>query len=118
MESYLDILMERAEIIKRWKEYVTEVAKVVKTILPDSHVYVFGSVVKGEAVGGSDVDILIVSKHLPKDGIKRAEIKVRVEELSNLPPYHPLEFHFVDEEEAEWYFKRVKELREVRTSTE
>jgi len=114
MENYLDILMERAEIVKKWKEYATKIVEVTKTILPDSRVYVFGSVVKGEATGGSDIDILIVSKHIPKNGIKRAEIKVKIEELANLPLHHPIEFHLVNEEEAEWYFKRIKELKEIK----
>jgi len=113
MENYFDILMERAKIVKKWKEYTAKIVEVAKTILPDSRVYVFGSIVKGEAVGGSDIDILIVSKHIPKNNTKRAEIKVKIEELASLPLYHPFEFHLVNEEEAEWYFKRVKELKEI-----
>ncbi|WP_218042156.1 nucleotidyltransferase domain-containing protein [Infirmifilum lucidum] len=85
----------------------------VKALLPDSRVYVFGSVLKGEAVGGSDVDVLIVSSLLPVDNLSRAEIKARVEELASLPPYHPFELHLADESEAKWYFSRVKELVEV-----
>lgn len=114
MENYLDILMKRAEIIKKWKEYATKIAEVTKTILPDSRIYVFGSVIKGEATGGSDVDILVVSRNIPKSGIERAEIKVKIEELSNLPLYHPFEFHLVNEEEAKLYFNRVKELEEIK----
>ncbi len=113
MENYLNILIERAEIVKKWEEYATKIAEVVKIVLPDSHVYVFGSVIRGEATGGSDVDILIVSKHVPKNGIQRAEVKVKIEKLAGLPLYHPFEFHLVNEEEAEWYFKRVKELKEI-----
>lgn len=82
-------------------------------ILPDSNVYVFGSIVKGEATGRSDIDILIISKNIPKNNIEKAEIKMKIEKLSNLPLYHPFEFHLVNDEEAEWYFKRIKELKEI-----
>lgn len=114
MESYLDILMKRAEMVRNWRKYVDKIAESVKRIMPDSRIYIFGGIVKGEAIGGSDVDILIVSKNTPKSAIKRAEIKIAIEELSNLPPYHPFESHLVDEE-AMWYFNRVKELKEVKS---
>jgi len=113
MENYFDILMKRAEIVRNWKEYTAKVVEAVKKILPDAHVYMFGSVIKGEATGGSDIDILIVSKKIPKSNIERSEIKIKIEELSNLPFYHPFEFHLADEEEAKWYFNRVKELKEI-----
>ncbi len=113
MEKYLEILKMRAEIIEKWREYVAKLAATVKNVLPDSRIYVFGSVVKGEATAGSDIDVLIVSKSVPKSGLERAALKVKIEESAALPPYHPFELHIVDEEEAEWYFKRVRGLREV-----
>lgn len=107
----------RAEIIERWREYVAKLAVAVKNVLPDSRIYVFGSVVKGEATAASDIDVLIVSNAVPKSGLERAGLKVRIEEAAALPPYHPFELHLADEKEAEWYFRRVKELREVSTSS-
>lgn len=111
MEKYIDILIERAKILKNWKEYMPMIAKVIKDLLPDSQIYIFGSVIKGKAVGGSDIDILIVSNSTPKDNLGRAKIKVKIEQLCNLPPHHPFEFHLVNEEEAKWYFDRIKELK-------
>jgi predicted nucleotidyltransferase len=113
LEKYLEILKMRAEIIDKWREYVVKLAAAVKDVLPDSRVYVFGSVVKGEATAASDIDVLIVSNAVPKSGLERAALKVRIEGSAALPPYHPFELHLVDEEEAEWYFRMVKELREV-----
>ncbi len=113
MEKYVDILARRAEIVRKWREYTAKVAEAARKVLPDSRVYVFGSVVKGEATGGSDIDVLIVSKSMPKSNLERAGIKLRIEELAGLPPYHPFELHLADEKEAEWYFRRVKELEEV-----
>ncbi|MEM2608069.1 MAG: nucleotidyltransferase domain-containing protein [Thermoproteota archaeon] len=112
MEAYFDILMKRAEMVKNWKKYVGEVAKAVKSLLPDSRIYVFGSVVKGEYTGGSDVDILIVSKEAPRSSLERVKIRMMIEESANLPPYHPFEFHIVDEEEGKRYFSKIKEIVE------
>lgn len=112
MESYVDILVKRAEMVKNWREYAVRIAEAVRTILPGSRIYVFGSVVKGESTGGSDVDILVFSESLPRNNLERAKIKVKIEELSNLPPYHPFEIHLVNKEEGEWYFRRIKELVE------
>ncbi|MHA1581549.1 MAG: nucleotidyltransferase domain-containing protein [Candidatus Baldrarchaeia archaeon] len=67
----------------------------------------FGSVVRGEAVGGSDVDILIVHSKIPESRKKRAEIVVRIEEKAGLPLYHPFEIHLVNKEEAKWYFRHI-----------
>lgn len=69
----------RAEIIDKWREYVAKLAAAVKDVLPDSRVYVFGSVVKGEATAASDIDVLIVSNAVPKSGPERAALKVRIE---------------------------------------
>ncbi|MBO3802203.1 MAG: nucleotidyltransferase domain-containing protein [Candidatus Brockarchaeota archaeon] len=99
-------------MVKNWKEYIAKIAGAVKSILPDSKIYVFGSVVKGESTGGSDVDVLIVSKNVPRNNLERAKIKVKIEELSNLPLYHPFEFHLANEDEGERYFKRIKEIIE------
>jgi len=116
MESYLDILLQRAEMVRNWKAYITKIAENARRVLPDAQVYVFGSAVKGEATGGSDVDVLIVSKKTPDNNMARAEIRVRIEELSHLPSHHPFEIHLASESEAEWYFRRVKELVKVADS--
>ncbi|MEM4281736.1 MAG: nucleotidyltransferase domain-containing protein [Candidatus Caldarchaeum sp.] len=110
MEWYFDELLQRASMVRQWRKYVREIARAVSNVLPDAKVYVFGSVVKGEAVGGSDVDILVVSQHTPASNLERARVKLRIEEEAGLPLYHPFEIHLVDEEEAEWYYRRVKEL--------
>lgn len=114
MDRYVDILIERSEMVKKWDGYATRIAIAVKSILPDARIYIFGSVLKGEAVGGSDVDILIASSNMPKSNVERAGIKVRIEDAANLPPYHPFELHLVDEQEMEWYVRRVKDLKEYK----
>ncbi|MEM2238441.1 MAG: nucleotidyltransferase domain-containing protein [Candidatus Caldarchaeum sp.] len=79
--------------LDEWRKYVREIARAVSKVLPDAKVYVFGSVVKGEAVGGSDVDILAVSQHTPASNLERAKVKLRIEEEAGLPLYHPFEIY-------------------------
>ena len=66
MDWFYDILYERAEMVRRWRDYVERIADAARKVFPDASVYVFGSVVRGEAVGGSDIDILIISSNIPK----------------------------------------------------
>lgn len=113
MEKYVDVLIERAKIVKEWKTYMPKIAEAVKTLMPDAKIYIFGSVVKRGAVGGSDIDVLIASKNMPKTNIERAKIKLKIEELSNLPMYSPFELHLANEEEMKWYLK-IKELKEYK----
>ncbi|MDW7978280.1 MAG: nucleotidyltransferase domain-containing protein [Candidatus Caldarchaeum sp.] len=108
MEWYFDDLLQRANMVREWRKHVREVVRAVSKILPDANV--FGSVVRGEAVGGIDVDILIVSKQAPASNVEIAALKLKIEEAAGLPFHHPFEIHLVDEEEAKWYFSRVKEL--------
>lgn len=117
MEKYIDILMDRVMMMKNWKKYIVRIYSVVKSILPDARLYVFGSFVKGEAVGGSDVDVLIVSENIPKSNFEKAKIKVKIEELANLPLHHPFEFHIVSTEEARWYFEKIRELKEINMNS-
>lgn len=60
MEKYTDILLDKAKMVREWKTYIHD--KAVKAILPITKIYIFGSLVKGEVVAGSDVDVLIFSK--------------------------------------------------------
>ncbi|MBS7655803.1 nucleotidyltransferase domain-containing protein [Candidatus Bathyarchaeota archaeon] len=90
-----------------------KIAEAAKTLMPDARIYIFGSIVKGEAVGGSDIDVLIISKDIPKSNIERAKIKIKIEEFSKLPSHSPFEFHLANEEEMKWYLK-IKELKEYK----
>jgi len=106
------MLIERAKMVREWKPYVEKIAKAAKQLLPDAEIYVFGSVVRDEAVGGSDVDILIKSDKLPNDNFGRARLKLKIEEICNLPPYHPFEIHLANSQEMKFY-TRIKELTKI-----
>jgi predicted nucleotidyltransferase len=101
--SYLGTLRSRAKMVEGWKVWARKVANAAKTIMPDARVYVFGSVIRGGATGGSDVDMLIVSQNVPRKVLERSRIKVKIEDMAGLPIYHPFEIHLATEDESEQY---------------
>ncbi len=103
--------MNQLKLLKEWEKWSKKIEKAAKKILGDCRVVIFGSVIEGKATGGSDVDILIVIKHLPRDGKKRAEIISKIEDEAGLPLYHPYEIHLVNEEEAKWYLRHITKSR-------
>ena len=86
------------EFIKNHKKYLKKIESSIKVILKDSQIYLFGSVIEGNLVAGSDVDILIIA-NVPKNHLKRAEIIAAIEENVGLPLSHPFEFHLLTQEE-------------------
>lgn len=100
------------QLTEQWRLWSKQIGEAAREILGECSVYVFGSVAKGEYIGGSDVDILIVSNKLPSSGKSRCEIKALIEEKANLPPYHPFEIHLatsIEAEENPIHSKAVKE---------
>ncbi|MEN3048424.1 MAG: nucleotidyltransferase domain-containing protein [Candidatus Caldarchaeales archaeon] len=118
MDRYLDVLARRAAMVREWRRHVAEIASAARSVLPDARVYVFGSAVRGEAVGGSDVDVLVVSRRVPSSAIERGRLRAMIEDAAGLPDFHPFEIHVVDEGEAGWYFARAKEMVPVDVEDE
>ena len=102
--------MELMKLLKEWTKWSKKIANASKEILGDCKVFIFGSVVDGKAVGGSDVDILIIHSKLPESNRKRAEIIGKIEERAGLPLYHPFEIHLVNDKEKEWYFRHINKF--------
>jgi len=94
-------------MLREWRAWARRIAGAARELLPDAEVYVTGSVVRGDYVAGSDVDILIVSPSVPDEARERARVKVMIEERLDLPYYHPFEMHLVKPEEAEAYLRRA-----------
>jgi Predicted nucleotidyltransferases len=86
-------------MLRKWKEYGDRIAETASQVLGECEVFAFGSVVKGRATGGSDVDILVVSRNLPQGD--RSHLKALIEERAGLPPFHPFEIHLVTPQKAE-----------------
>lgn len=113
----LEILRSRLEMVKlakEWRYWSERIARAAEEVLGECEVYVFGSVAEGKNVGGSDVDILIVSSNVPSKQRERWELKAKIEEKAGLPLYHPYEIHLADRKEAEWYFRHAGRLIRVK----
>ena len=102
-------------MLKNYKKYLKIINKSINTILENSKVYLFGSVIEDNLVAGSDIDILIIS-NVPKKHLKRAEIIAKIEENAGLPLSHPFEFHLLTEEEFNTWIKIYKLKFESITS--
>ncbi len=109
MTVFMETALRRVKMLREWRTWVQRIAKVAKELLPDTQVYVIGSTIRGDYVGGSDVDILIISQEIPRKAVEIAEIKAFIEEKLNLPPYHPFEIHLLTPQEAEPYLRRAKQ---------
>jgi len=88
-----------------------EIAKAIKKIVThydsEAEVYVFGSVVKGQYTGASDIDILIISEK------RDLEYKIKVEVYRKFPEA-PLEIHFTSKEGfRKWYSKFIDSMIKV-----
>jgi len=108
-EWYVRYLRRRYRIflkyVRRWRRWTRRIAEVVrKRIDPRAEVIVFGSVVKGKATGGSDVDVLIVTERARE--LRPHDVRGIVEEELNLPEDHPFEFHLTTPKEFENRWRR------------
>ncbi|TET00632.1 MAG: nucleotidyltransferase domain-containing protein [Promethearchaeota archaeon] len=94
-------------MIKNHRKYLKTINKNIKLVLKESHIYLFGSIIEGNLVAASDIDILIIAE-VPKKHLKRAEIIANIEEKSGLPLSHPFEFHLLTQEEFDTWSEIYK----------
>jgi hypothetical protein len=99
--SLLEARLELRNLAQNWRFWSERIADVARKVLGSCDVHVFGSVVKGHFTGASDVDVLIVCSRLPRDCRRRGNLKAKIEEVANLPLYHPFEIHLATKKEAE-----------------
>ena len=95
------------KFIKNHKKYLKKIESSIKVILKDSQTYLFGSIIEGNLVAGSDIDILVIA-NVPKNHLKRAELIATIEENAGLPLSHPFEFHLLTQEEVNNWIKIYK----------
>jgi len=103
----LELMIKTRDMIKNHKEYLKTIHKNIKLVLKESQIYLFGSIIEGNLVAASDIDILIIAE-VPKKHLKRAEIIANIEEKSGLPLSHPFEFHLLTREEFDTWSKIYK----------
>ena len=120
MGAFIELLKKRAEMEKKYFENPESHLKVLKDILrkelgDDVKIFLFGSAVRGDyIVGKSDIDVLVVSKRIPKEVHKRSEIVTEfLNTIGDL--YAPFEVHFATPEQFEgWYKKFIRDdIKEV-----
>lgn len=100
MLNLLEARLRLNELARDWRFWSKKIADAARMLIGPCEIYVFGSVVRGQATGASDVDILVVSNRLPKDCRSRGNLKEKIEEEAGLPLYHPFEIHLATGEEA------------------
>jgi predicted nucleotidyltransferase len=103
----LDLMIKTKEMIKNHKEYLKTINKNIKIVLKEPQIYLFGSILEGNLVAASDIDILIIAD-IPKSYLKRAEIIANIEEKSGLPLSHPFEFHLLTQGEFDTWIEIYK----------
>lgn len=108
MSLFMESAIKRNELLRDWKIWVYKIASIAGELIPGVEVYVVGSIARGDNVGGSDVDILVVSEHVPEKPAGRSRLKALVEERLGLPYYHPFEIHLLKPDEAEYYIERSR----------
>lgn len=102
--QFVESAEKEAELTKRADDWVfrsRKIAEAAEKAIGPSRLYVFGSVIRGQKTGPSDVDILIVSDNLPKDGRSRGEVQAAIEEPTGLPLAHSFETYLATSNEAE-----------------
>ena len=109
MWKILEISKKKHEMLVNYRKYLIKIKKNIDQSLKESEVYLFGSALDKNLVGGSDIDILIVA-NIPKKHMIRAELIANIEEKSGLPLYHPFELHLIDFEE----FEKWKEIYKLK----
>ena len=100
-------MIKTKEMIKNHRKYLKTINKNIKLVLKESQIYLFGSILEGNLVAASDIDILIIAD-IPKSHLKRAEIVANIEEKSGLPLSHPFEFHLLTQEEFDTWSEIYK----------
>ncbi len=98
LEKILEIGKQRSKILFNYEKYLQKILAAIKDTLKKPSVYLVGSVLEDNLVALSDIDI-IVECEIPKNHMRRAEIVANIEEKSNLPLYHPFQFHLLSNEE-------------------
>ena len=115
-KTLVNVLIEtqkrKKQYFKSWQSYCKKIKKVAEEKLGKIEVLVFGSVVKNRWRPGSDIDVLIISKILPRDFERRAQIRTEIK--SQIGLFSPFEIHLVTPEEYEnWYSHFIREKVKV-----
>jgi len=110
IKEYYEILEKNKEFFDRAFEVAKRIAKKAKEIFDDCEVYIVGSFARGEHKLSSDLDILIVSKEIPK----KIEFEWFSKIVKTLTDDHRVNIHLVNKEKFDevekMYSPRIRVL--------
>ena len=107
-----ELKKEKRKYFENYLKYARIAKLVVEKELGEARAFVFGSVVKKQALPSSDIDLLIVSKNMPKKMSERSKLKAKI--WKRIGIFSPFEIHLVDEKEFEWYKRFIDKKVEVK----
>ncbi len=108
MRAYVRKRIERADMIRKWREHIRRIARSARNVLGDVEIYVFGSAVEGMLTASSDVDLLIVCERAPKDFEEYEDLKEKILRGAGLSTRSPFQLHIVDSDGAKFYIENLK----------
>jgi len=113
VDLLLEEKREKEKYFKEPEKYVKKIKKKAKEILKKVRVFLFGSIVRGDFLFSSDIDVLVVS-----DNFKEEEKgKIIAQLLNEVGFFSPFQIHLVKNKDFEnWYKKFIKkgEIKEVK----
>lgn len=96
----------RGKYFENYLDYAKIIKDKAQSILGDVKVLVFGSVIKGNYLPNSDIDILIISDNAPENLFEEVKIK---HEILKAFENHPFEIHLAPPKLYEnWYKNFIK----------
>ncbi|MDK2372904.1 MAG: nucleotidyltransferase domain-containing protein [Candidatus Korarchaeota archaeon] len=111
-EHLIDLVREEEKYRKDPIKIAKAIKEVAEEMFGEVRVYLFGSVAEGEDTPSSDMDIMVVSREVPKSVGERSELVARILEVVGVDA--PVEIHLLRPEEEDWYLKFVKKRIEVK----
>ena len=113
VDLLLEEKREKERYFKEPEKYAKKIKKKAKEILKNARVFLFGSIVRGDFLFSSDIDVLVVS-----DNFKEKERgKIIAQLLNEVGFFSPFQIHLVNNEDFKnWYKKFIKkgEIKEVK----
>ncbi len=84
-----------------WKRVAVRIDRAAREVLGDARTVVYGSVVRGDAVGESELDVVVVSDRVPSRGVERSELAEEILRRAGLSWGDPVDLSLATPEEFE-----------------
>ncbi len=98
MSAEIRVGLARYQMLLQRENYLPQIIAACQVIIKNAEVYLTGSVLRGEAVAGSDVDLLVVGE-IPQSHYEQMLAVAAIEECAKLPMVHPFEIHLLSKDD-------------------